>query len=151
MSQYATTYGLIARELKTDAVVSVCGAFGDRLAPPVKVSALWDTGAYASVVSERIVSALGLLPINYQRACGVNGWYESPVYLVDIMLPNKMKITGVSVSRGELVAADMLIGMDIISLGDMLVTNKPTTEFTFRIPSEGNKPFDVSDSKTNNI
>jgi hypothetical protein len=31
--------------------------------------------------------------------------------------------------------------MDIISMGDMKITNKPTTKFMFRIPAEGDTPL----------
>ena len=34
-----------------------------------------------------------------------------------------------------------LIGMDAIALGDMKVSNKENTKFTFRIPSEGDAPM----------
>ena len=36
------------------------------------------------------------------------------------------------VSESDLKVCDALIGMDVISLGDMKVTNKPTTKFIFR-------------------
>ena len=59
----------------------------------------------------------------------------------DIMLPNKLVIRGVEVSESDLKVCDALIGMDVISLGDMKVTNKPTTKFIFRIPAEGDTPL----------
>ena len=39
--------------------------------------------------------------------------------------------------EADLQICDALIGMDIISLGDMLVTNAPNTKFEFRLPSKG--------------
>ena len=57
------------------------------------------------------------------------------------MLPNGMAIQGVAVSEAELEVCDALIGMDIISLGDLLVTNKEHTKFAFRVPSEGSSPI----------
>ena len=107
MSVYVKRYGAIARELLTDAVVSVSPRFGDPLAPPIVVSALWDTGAYSSVINQKVVDALGLIPVDRNRACGVNGWYESPVYVIDLQLPNNIKITGLPVSLGGMVAADI--------------------------------------------
>ena len=50
-------------------------------------------------------------------------------------------IRGVEVSESNLKVCDALIGMDVISLGDMKVTNKPTTKFIFRIPAEGDTPL----------
>lgn len=141
MSVYVKRYGAIARELLTDAVVTVSPRFGDPLAPPIVVSALWDTGAYSSVINQKVVDALGLIPVDRNRACGVNGWYESPVYVIDLQLPNNIKITGLPVSLGGMVAADILIGMDVISLGDLKLTNSGETEFVIRTPTEGNAPF----------
>ena len=43
----------------------------------------------------------------------------------------------VPVSEAELNGFDVLIGMDIITLGDMLITNAPNTKFEFRLPSKG--------------
>ena len=74
-----------------------------------------------------------------------NGSYEAYAYVVDIMLPNKLVIRGVEVSESDLRVCDALIGMDVISLGDMKVTNKPTTKFIFRIPAEGGTPLVAED------
>ena len=141
MSTHCENYGGIVRELKTKATVFVSGSFGDRLAMPIIVSALWDTGAYSSVVSQRVVDALGLTEVARNHACGVNGWYESPIYVIDLQLPNGVKITGLPVSLGNMVIADVLIGMDVISKGDLKLTNDGTTKFTLRTPSEGDAPF----------
>lgn len=65
-------------------------------------------------------------------------------YVVDVMLPNKLVIRGVEVSESDLKVCDALIGMDIISMGDMKITNKPTTKFMFRIPAEGDTPLAAS-------
>lgn len=137
MSTYTTKYGTVVRELKTEAVVAVSGGYGDLKAPPARVIALWDTGAYSSAVSERVVDSLGLKPIAYVRACGVSGWYDSPVFKVDLQLPNRIKITGLHVSLGKMVAADMLIGMDVMSMSDFKFTNKGETILTICTPSEG--------------
>ena len=59
------------------------------------------------------------------------------------MLPNKIQIKGLQVSLGNMDAADMLVGMDIVSFGDLLLMNDCTTRFTVRTPSEGDKPFAV--------
>lgn len=141
MSTYTKRYDSIARELLTSAVVATTPGFGDPLAPPIVVSALWDTGAYSSVINQKVVDALGLVPVDRSRACGVNGWYEAPVYVIDLQLPNNIKITGLPVSLGGMVAADILIGMDVISLGDLKLTNDGSTEFSIRTPSEGKAPL----------
>ena len=57
--------------------------------------------------------------------------------VVDVMLPNRFVIPKVTVTESDLTDCDALIGMDIITLGDMIVSNNPNTRFSFRIPSEG--------------
>jgi len=62
---------------------------------------------------------------------------QTPVYLVNIMLPNKVGIANLRVTRGNIGGdADVLIGMDIIGIGDFAITNKDgKTVFSFRAPS----------------
>ena len=141
MSTYSQEHTGVVREIRTNAVVTVVTGYGDMKAPPAVVSALWDTGAYSSVVTQNVVTALGLRPIDHVRACGVNGWYEAPVYIIDLMLPNKMKVANLLVSLGTMTAADMLIGMDVISMGDFKLINDGKTSFSIRTPSEGDVPF----------
>ena len=141
MGTYSARFGKVVRELKSTAVVSVNERFGDTKAPPAQVTALWDTGAYSSAISEKVVDALGLRPIASVRACGVSGWYDSPVFKIDLQLPNQIKITGLTVSLGKMVAADILIGMDVLSMSDFNFTNKGETILTIRTPSEGDVPF----------
>jgi len=57
------------------------------------------------------------------------------------MLPNGVLVQGVAASEAELKVCDALIGMDVISMGDFLVTNKDRTRFAFRVPSEGTSPI----------
>ena len=80
--------------------------------------------------------ALGKKPVHT-----ANGMYLANVYSVDIMLPNKLVVSGVEVTDSDLKLCDALIGMDVIALGDMKVSNKGNTKFTFRIPAEGDTPM----------
>ena len=60
-------------------------------------------------------------------------------YLVDIILPNNMKIKQVKMCSSKIGAQnlDLLIGTDIINKGDFAISNyKKNTCFTFRIPSK---------------
>lgn len=64
-----------------------------------------------------------------------------PVYRIDVKLPNGVTVTNVVVMESEIdnQGIDLLIGMDIISLGDFSVTSEIAggsrrTCFSFRIP-----------------
>jgi predicted aspartyl protease len=137
-------YDKIVRDIQSDLVVV---GSGERMAgskTPVVVKAIWDTGAYGSVISPKVAQELGLVPVGVKPIQTANGTYEAYAYVVDMMLPNKLVIRGVEVSESDLKVCDALIGMDIISMGDMKVTNKPTTKFIFRIPAEGDTPLVAS-------
>ena len=134
-------YDKIVRDIQSNLVVV---GSGERMAgskTPVVVKAIWDTGAYGSVISPKVAQELGLVPVGVKPIQTANGTYEAYAYVVDMMLPNKLVIRGVEVSESDLKVCDALIGMDIISMGDMKVTNKSTTKFIFRIPAEGDTPL----------
>lgn len=99
-------------------------------------NALWDTGATASVISTEVVKQLGLAPISQCKTYHAQGESIVNVYLVDLILPNKLRVKDVRVTEGRLNGFGLLIGMDIINLGDFALTHKNNqTEFSFQIPS----------------
>jgi len=101
-------------------------------------TALWDTGATVSVISQRVVDACGLKPIAPVEVHGVHGPSMTSAYLVNLRLPSNVLFPGLLVTLGVLRDADVLIGMDIIARGDFAVTNFDSkTTFTFRMPSRG--------------
>lgn len=96
---------------------------------------VWDTGATGSVITQAVVDDLGLLPVGMSEVHTANGSALQPVYMIALMLPN-----GVNVNTRATLATvegfDVLIGMDVISLGDFSVTNlNGKTTLSFRIPS----------------
>ena len=99
-------------------------------------TALWDTGATNSVISQAVVDACGLLPIGFTEVFHVDGSHIAEVYLVNITLPNSIPFPNVRVAKAEIPGADLIIGMDVISQGDFAITNQNGgTKFTFRTPS----------------
>ena len=134
-------YDKVVRDIQSNLVVVGSGERISGNRTPVVVKAIWDTGAYGSVISPRVAEELGLMPVGVKPIQTANGTYEAYAYVVDMMLPNKLVIRGVEVSESDLKVCDALIGMDIISMGDMKITNKPTTKFMFRIPAEGDTPL----------
>ena len=131
----------VVRDIQSDLVVVGSGERISGNKTPVVVKAIWDTGAYGSVISPKVAEELGLIPVGVKPIQTANGTYEAYAYVVDVMLPNRLVIRGVEVSESDLKVCDALIGMDIISMGEMKVTNKPTTKFIFRIPAEGDTPL----------
>ena len=133
MSAISTEYLSVVREIITNVnVASHPVADGGFLC----VRALWDTGATFSVISRNKAAELGLAPVDFSCAYTANGWYETPVYRIDVLLPNGIMIKGLRVSQSDLMVCDMLLGMDVISLGDLHLTNDGNTVFRFHIPPE---------------
>ncbi len=103
---------------------------------PTEYKAIWDTGATNSVITNKVVAELSLQPISIVRVKHGGGESDRPVYLVNIVLPNKVVFYEVRVTEGDIHGDyEVLIGMDIIGAGDFAVTNKDNkTMFSFRFP-----------------
>lgn len=102
-------------------------------------NAQWDTGATSTCISKRVVKELGLLPTGKASIQTPSGSAIVNEYRIDIKLQNEnVRLTNVYVMDSEIEAQgiDMLIGMNIITLGDLSVSNfNGKTVFTFRVPS----------------
>ena len=135
-----TAQGGVLRELKSLARVSQSFNPATDGVPPAQheFTAIWDTGATNSVITQGVVDACGLRPTGMAKVQGFNSVSDCEVYLVNIILPNNVGIAQVRVTKGGIPSgADILIGMDIIVRGDFSVTNKNgITVFSFRIPSQ---------------
>ncbi|GHU96459.1 hypothetical protein FACS1894156_7590 [Bacteroidia bacterium] len=106
----------------------------------VATKGIWDTGATASVVTKSTASTLGLIPVKQTIVRGVHGNKEVNVYFVNITLNNKNITLNTQVTECDELSADnsvgMLIGMNIITMGDFAVTNfQGQTTMSFRVPS----------------
>lgn len=105
----------------------------------ISVPALWDTGATGTCISHEVVKNLSLIPTGQKNVHTPNGESTVDTYMVDVFLPNHVTIRDVEVCDSEIGAQGIgiLIGMDIISLGDFAVSNYDgKTVFTFRTPSK---------------
>ena len=113
------------------------------IAPPppeiriLRFKAIWDTGATNTVITRKVITSLGIPPIGVARVDTAAGTINTNQYLVNIMLPNNVGVQNVLVTEGSITDnQDLLIGMDIINLGDFSITNQNnTTVMSFRIPS----------------
>jgi predicted aspartyl protease len=115
----------------------------DESTPPTRitgsVNAIWDTGATNSVITQKVIDDLGLPQIRKTKVETADGEMDSEVYLVDFHFSLMGEVMrGINVTRGKLPKhAEALIGMDIITRGDLAITNfQGKTILTFRIPSQ---------------
>ena len=120
--------------------------------PPIKTYiCIWDTGATNSVITKKVVDDLGLKPIGLTEVNHAGGKSIQNVYFVNVILPDNVVVSQVRVTEGKLIAPDnipeqkrpqVLIGMDIISMGDFAVTNaNGKTVLSFRTPPVGEIDF----------
>lgn len=106
----------------------------------IKTKGIWDTGATGSVITKSIAAKLGLVPITYNDVRGVHGVRRVPVYYVKVTLNNENISLNTFVTECDELSDNesigMLIGMNIISMGDFAVTSKDGKIFmSFRVPS----------------
>jgi len=132
ISVFTEKYKSIQRKLINSAIVEFNGNF-------IPAKAQWDTGATGTCISKQIVEKLGLKPtgmINVQTPSGIGTMNK---YMVNLILNNEVRIMNLVVMDSEIgnQGIDILIGMDIISIGDFAVSNFDNkTQFSFRIPSQ---------------
>jgi predicted aspartyl protease len=121
----------------------VCSAFDPASTPAANrppmmpFKGLWDTGATGCVVTQNVVNACGLKAYTMRKMKGAYGAVtDREAYLVNLRLLNGVEIPNTTVTHGDLQGFDILLGMDIITLGDFAITNEGgNTLFSFRIPS----------------
>lgn len=139
-SSFSVTHTGLARVLITYAGISP--AFDphtlERSKWPVAApfNAIWDTGATHTVITQAVVDRCHLKPTGMTKVSGVNGEHMSETYFVNIELPNKTGFCAVKVTKGSFTGGEVLIGMDVISLGDFAITHRGgKTLFSFQHPS----------------
>ena len=141
----------LLRQLATPCFVSKASTRDDAsVRPPSKqFNCLWDTGATFSMVSKRVVDELSLQTGGYITLHHAGGEAKDvPIYHVDLLLYNNVPIADVRVGLVNVRDIDMIIGMDIINLGDFAVSNRDgATTFSFRIPSVESFDFVKEDEK----
>lgn len=139
MNAFTTKHTGIARVLINE--VGLSSAYdmsGGIQAPMANIKAIWDTGASMSTITKKLVARLNLQPSGKIRVRNTTVETERDTYFIHLYLPNKVVIENVKVVDCEdlLGNADMLIGMDIMVLGDLAITNlNGITVFSFVTPS----------------
>ncbi len=100
--------------------------------------ACWDTGAEVTIISPRVVEALGLKPFEQTCLMGIGGDEQVGVYRVHIGLPNGYLYRNLIVYCSDIDDYDVLIGMNLIALSDFFITCiNGNNHFAFDIPATG--------------
>ena len=144
---FTSSYNEISNKLKNEVNVSSQGR------EVLKVPALWDTGATNTCISNQVVEELALVPTGKKNMHTPSGSKEVSTYLINIKLPNNVNMNDIEVCDSDIgnQGIALLIGMDIIGLGDFSVSNyQGHTVFSFRIPSQGKIDY-AKEIRINNL
>jgi len=110
----------------------------------LQFNALWDTGAHRSCIKPEIAQKLGINNniISYANVTGVNSETQTkPIYKIGyLVLSNRVILPGFHFIESNIAStADILIGMDLILLGDLSISNgREKTVFCFSMPPHDN-------------
>jgi len=102
----------------------------------VSANALWDTGATMSAITPEIRDKLKAETVYRKKITAIHTTKEVDVVYVTIELPNRVFKQTIEVAVCNMAPnSKMLIGMDIISLGDFALSNGSNqTLFSFAVP-----------------
>jgi hypothetical protein len=135
--------------IRTENLISEVAVYPSPIKNPsrsVKIRAKWDTGANHTFISIDLKNRLNLVPIDSDVVSGLGGSQVIDVVRLAIKLPNDLFISSKHIGVCNMNSAskiDMLIGMDIIQLGDFHISNTDDKSvFSFVMPSLP-KPFSL--------
>jgi hypothetical protein len=112
---------------------------------PLTTKAVWDTGAQQSVITPYIAKELNLQPIGQIVVAGVTGKGFSDIVILTLKIPDhgihkNLEVAVCPFNTDPDSDMQMLIGMDIISQGDFVLSNGDGyTLFSFAAPPSSAK------------
>lgn len=148
-------------KIVVSALTKTCGPHANVIVTPIVVTnfhdktksknsqGIWDTGATNSCITKDLANELGLCPVQKVPVSGVFGMKpDVPVYYINVTLNNKDISLNIRVTECDRLSNDptenigMLIGMDVIGLGDFTISNfQGNTVMSFRRPSCGTTDY----------
>ena len=107
---------------------------------PVRLKALWDTGATLTVIKPKLRDTLKLRMVRSDSSAtlmGLGGVFNADYTVMTLRLRNNFEINWCPVYVVDYtVDVDIIIGMDIIGMGDFVFSNTDKkTLFSFIMPS----------------
>ncbi len=102
------------------------------------ITALWDTGAQITCISQSLVAKLGLMPDGSTNITGANNQpFPAKVFSVQLIMGNFIiPYLRVAELPMQNTGHDVIVGMDVMPQSDLTITNyNGHTVLTFREPS----------------
>jgi predicted aspartyl protease len=116
---------------------SICQAYHIN-SDAVDVYALLDTGASVTCISQTLADKLNLKTVGQGIMDTAGGIHKTNLYYIDLLMRND--ISFINIQAMEFTGSkrfDILIGMDILTLGDLAITNAgQRTVISFRVPPD---------------
>ena len=102
----------------------------------VSTEALWDTGASISVIVPEIMNKLNVTPVDKKTIAGIHTTQTVDIVYVTVQLPNGVLKKTIEAAVCNIPSkTGMILGMDIILLGDFALSNGfDQTLFSFAVP-----------------
>ena len=102
----------------------------------VSTNALWDTGAVMSAITPDIRDKLKAVTVYRKTIAAIHTTQDVDIVSITLELPNRVVKQTIEIAVCKLTSnAEMIIGMDIISLGDFALSNgNDQTLFSFAVP-----------------
>lgn len=112
---------------------NICILRDDGVFSGVSAKGLWDTGTSTTVITPAIAARLKLPIVGGMNMNGLGGRQQAGMTIAYFRFPNRTVVGPIRMAVHELPSTDVLIGMDIISMGTLLLERKPDggTKFTF--------------------
>jgi len=100
------------------------------------IDALWDTGASMSAITPEIRDKLKASPVDRKEIAGVHSTEFVDIVFITVALPNNVIKKNIRAAVCSIPSdIGMILGMDIISLGDFALSNSNNeTLFSFSFP-----------------
>lgn len=134
ITAYSHTFDVIVNRILIDCSIGIPHV--TNVERPMK--ALWDTGACCTCIATSVAHEMGLIKVNERELIGAdNKPFMADVFCVRLKMGHfeigNIEVCGIPMS-GKM--ENMIIGMDVITKGDLSITNyEGKTVLTFREPS----------------
>jgi hypothetical protein len=112
---------------------------------PLATKGIWDTGAQKSIITPYLADLLKVQPVNRMIVGGITGKSPADIVMITLEIPNNgihknLEVAVCPFNTNPDSDMQMLIGMDIISQGDFVLSNGDGyTLFSFATPASLNK------------
>lgn len=99
----------------------------------IRVSVQWDTGASQTCISKELIQRMNLKPVGVGNVTTTIGERQTKAYIINLVINKEVKISDLLVIEADIgeQGIDILIGMDVISLGDFAVSNYEKQTYFF--------------------